>query len=270
MVFSFEFSVVRRGDEHNVYENPDQEEWMEAEVELSKKDIKEIGATIVENNGSIETRCLPRPIYMKFHYAALEVTEDPDYQGPTVGYDDQDILLQQYLPVALLDVLPAKVRKLIGHEVKAVEPEQPVAEVTPVEHEEPNKANTLYLPIKQIYFDQIIAGTKRDEYREVKKSTAARLLYKDEEGYYYLDGNHTKEGETYYIDDYNNGHFPYVPKPFKYLHLAVGYAKVRDEAIVEITGITMIPENLGGGIATWIIDYHLGKIVKLERQKKHD
>ncbi len=28
------------------------------------------------------------------------------------------------------------------------------------------KENTLYLPIKQVYFDAIIAGTKKEEYRE--------------------------------------------------------------------------------------------------------
>lgn len=268
MEISFDFCVVRRGDEFYVYENPDEEEWMSAEVYLTKKDIKEIGAAIVENNGSIETRCLPRDIYSKFDGSALSVTQDPDYVGPTPGYGDKDILLQQYLPEKLLDVLPAKVRKLIGHEVKTDEAVR--AESAPVEREEPNKNNTLYLPIKQIYFDQIIAGTKKDEYREVKKSTAARLLYRDEEGYYYLDNEFTKEGETYCIDDFNNGHFPYVPRPYKYLQLAVGYAKVRDEALVEVTGITMIAENVGGGLATWIVDYHLGDVVKLERQKKHE
>src|SRR5699024_6338364 len=34
--------------------------------------------------------------------------------------------------------------------------------------EQPTKENTLYLPIKQIYFEQIIAGTKDKEYREIK------------------------------------------------------------------------------------------------------
>lgn len=35
--------------------------------------------------------------------------------------------------------------------------------------ETPTKENTLYLPIKQVYFDQIIAGTKKEEYREIKE-----------------------------------------------------------------------------------------------------
>ena len=33
---------------------------------------------------------------------------------------------------------------------------------------EPTKDNTLYLPIKQVYSDQIIAGTKKEEYREIR------------------------------------------------------------------------------------------------------
>ena len=38
---------------------------------------------------------------------------------------------------------------------------------------------TLYLPIKQVYFDEIIAGTKKAEYREVKEGiTANRYLLK--------------------------------------------------------------------------------------------
>ncbi len=46
--------------------------------------------------------------------------------------------------------------------------------------EAPNKENTLYLPIKQVYFDQIIDGTKKIEYREVKEGTTAnRYLIKD-------------------------------------------------------------------------------------------
>ena len=36
---------------------------------------------------------------------------------------------------------------------------------------EPTKENTLYLTIKQVHFDQIIAGTKKEEYREIKDTT---------------------------------------------------------------------------------------------------
>lgn len=136
------------------------------------------------------------------------------------------------------------------------------------------KENTLYLPIKQVYFDQIIAGTKKAEYREVKMGiTANRYLLKDGSGNYVLNPSCTEDDEEYYLDDYNNGQFPFLPKRYKYLHLAVGYNKVRDEALVEVTDITFEPTAVRGQgekkFTFWIIVYHLGKVVELERQKVH-
>ena len=40
----------------------------------------------------------------------------------------------------------------------------------------PTKQNTLYLTIKQKYFDEIVAGTKKNEYREIKDTTATKYL----------------------------------------------------------------------------------------------
>ena len=136
------------------------------------------------------------------------------------------------------------------------------------------KENTLYLPIKQIYFDQIIAGTKKEEEREVKMGiTASRYLLHDANGNLVLNPSCTEDDEEYFLDDYNDGNFPFLAKPFKYLHLAVGYNKVRDEALVEVTGTSFKAGRiLGQGkkkFAWWIIVFHLGKVVKLERQKVH-
>ncbi len=135
------------------------------------------------------------------------------------------------------------------------------------------KENTLYLPIKQVYFDQIIAGSKKEEYREVKEGiTASRYLQKDSEGKILLDTAVTEPNTEYYCDDYNDGHFPFLPKRYKYLYLAVGYAKERDTALVEVTDITFQPGKiLGKGerkFAWWIIVYHLGKVVELHRKPK--
>lgn len=137
------------------------------------------------------------------------------------------------------------------------------------------KENTLYLPIKQVYFDQIVSGTKKAEYREVKMgATANRYLIKDGLGSYVLNPSCTEDDEEYYLDDYNDGNFPFLPKQYKYLHLAVGYSKVRDEADVEVTGITFEPTNVRGTgdekFTFWIIVYHLGRVVNLKRKKRHD
>lgn len=139
--------------------------------------------------------------------------------------------------------------------------------------EKPNKENTLYLPIKQTYFDQIVAGTKREEYREVKEGvTAGRYLIKQGASYV-LNPESAEEGRTYYIDEYNGGKFPFLPRPYKYLNLAVGYAKERDTALVEVVDVTFEAENIlldrnGNPFSCfWIIVYHLGKVVEVKRKR---
>ena len=130
------------------------------------------------------------------------------------------------------------------------------------------KENTLYLPIKQVYFDQIVAGTKKEEYREIKEGiTANRYLLKDSNGKYVLNYDVTQPDKEYFIDDYNNGHFPFVPKPYKYLYIAVGYAKERDTALVEVDGFRFIPNMIRGNLyAFWQIAFHLGKIIEVHRK----
>ena len=132
----------------------------------------------------------------------------------------------------------------------------------------PTKENTLYLPIKQIYFDEIIAGTKKEEYREIKEGiTANRYLIKDDKTKYVLNSDVTDPIKEYFIDDYNNGNFPFLPKQYKYLSLAVGYAKERDTAIVEVTGYSFQPHMIRANLfAFWTIAYHLGDVVEVHRK----
>lgn len=135
--------------------------------------------------------------------------------------------------------------------------------------DQPTKENTLYLPIKQVYFDQIIEGTKKEEFREIKEGiTANRYLQKDKEGKYVLNPEAAELGKDYFIDDYNNGNFPFIPKQYRYLALAVGYAKERDTAVIEVTGFRFIPEMIRSNLyAFWIIAFQLGKVVELKRKK---
>lgn len=130
------------------------------------------------------------------------------------------------------------------------------------------KEETLYLPIKQVYFDEIIAGNKNAEYREVKEGiTANRYLLKDASGKYVPDPEVTEPDKEYFIDDYNNGKFPFMPKKYKYLALAVGYAKERDTAIVEVTGYSFEPHMIRNNLyAFWVIVYHLGKVIEVHRK----
>lgn len=130
------------------------------------------------------------------------------------------------------------------------------------------KENTLYLPIKQMYFDQIVEGTKKEEYREIKEGiTANRYLLKDSKGKYVLNPDVTQPDKEYFIDDYNEGNFPFVPKPYKYLYLAVGYAKERDTALVEVDGFRFIPNMIRANLyAFWQIAFHIGRVVEVYRK----
>lgn len=150
----------------------------------------------------------------------------------------------------------------------------------------PTKENTLYLPIKQIYFDEIIAGTKKEEYREVKDTTYKRYLLCDKGGNPDISADTPKD----FHDDilaYNDGKYPFVPKTYKYLALAVGYAKERDTCTVEVNRISfeiakdendkelrffwdektgVVTDAHNGNFAIWFIVYHLGDIIELHRK----
>lgn len=135
------------------------------------------------------------------------------------------------------------------------------------EGEAPNANNTLYLPIKQEFFDAIIKGTKKIEYREVKDTTAKRyLMYAN--GKPILNKEVTDASLDYYLDDFNGGKFPFMPKQFKYLNLAVGYSKNRDTAIVEVDKITFTPMEIRAKMfCFWVEEFHIGRIIDVHRKK---
>ena len=140
----------------------------------------------------------------------------------------------------------------------------------------PNKENTLYLPIKQVFFDQIVAGTKKIEYREVKEGTTAnKYLIKDPATKFKLNPAVVKDfSREYYVDDIVEGGFPFLPRQYKYLALAVGYAKQRDRAIVEVVDYSFKAEGIredAQGVprfASWIEEFHLGKVIEVHRKNE--
>ena len=75
----------------------------------------------------------------------------------------------------------------------------------------------LTLIIKQKYFDEIIAGTKKQESREIKPSTERKYILFDNEGYPIEDEN----GNT-------------VPIQYDALLLYVGYQPNREAALLEV------------------------------------
>lgn len=117
----------------------------------------------------------------------------------------------------------------------------------------------LNLIIKQNYLDEIIAGKKVLEFREVKPTTYKKYLELDSEGF---------EVE----DEYHNS----VPIKYDAIKFFAGYAKNRDWALVEVkdTWVDMLADQEGVITYTydnldWVaqqITYSLGKVI--EYQKK--
>lgn len=119
---------------------------------------------------------------------------------------------------------------------------------------------TLTLIIKQCFFDEIIKGTKTQEFREVKPTTIKKLLQLDEEGYEVED----EKGNA-------------VPINYDAIQFYVGYAKNRASALVEVkSAFCQIPLENGepiiyeygtdknGNPLTWVVEtvvYNLGKVL---------
>lgn len=90
----------------------------------------------------------------------------------------------------------------------------------------------LYLIIEKQPFDEIMAGTKKEEYRFISEGNVNRLTYRH-------------EGRRYL-------------KPFDRIRLCVGYHKNREEAVVEVTGI-----ETDGAMVT----YRLGRILTHKKKE---
>lgn len=90
--------------------------------------------------------------------------------------------------------------------------------------------NVLTLNIKKVYFDEIVKGTKKIEYRELKQTTLNRYTYLDE-----------SDGKRYL-------------RRYDAIRFFVGYYKDRESALVQVKDITY---DKG------IVEYHLGMILEV-------
>lgn len=157
----------------------------------------------------------------------------------------------------------------------------------------PTKENSLYLVINQTYFDAILNGSQKQEYREIKDTTFGKFLKTTK-----VNGKVCIEYDPDKISEedlekhpnnpmiYNNGVYPYIPIKFEFLDLAVGYKKDRDKMTVTIEGTHFEPmltkfgkearfsddgermridEN--GDLCIWQIVYTLGEVVETDLKK---
>lgn len=279
------------------------------EAKLTDKNIKEVADFIAadKDHQTGELQDIPGHVYDRFMNAAYEDAIRTLKAKKDALTEDDSIDLQLYLPWMLIELLPDEVQDLLPDELFEDEEEADVLDgdrdVDPMglyELEPPTKENSLYLTIKQMYFDQIVEGTKKEEYREIKDTTYKKYLEVDEEGFPLINPDLFPEGfdpdmlcpgDPLYalLSDWNGGNCYLVPKnSILYLNLAVGYNKERDTATVVVEDITFEPakdkkgeivrygfdpENgnvqfsSDGPLTVWQAVFHLGEVVEVNRKK---
>lgn len=273
-------------------------------VGLTDKNVKEVAEYIRNNHFGGELVDVPTHIYDRI---ATAVTEEAMRKAKkelrTKLNETDNINMQEVLPIDLVNLLPEDVVACIDmkkiHEFYETDEDDDEAEVQDLnewvvsdeERVAPTKENTLYMTIKQSFFDAIVSGEKTEEIREIKDTTYKRLLATEADGNLAVDTSaiFDEEGlDKYFINAWNNGVFPFVPKDIQYLDLAVGYNKERDTARVEVVGYHFDPMKAPNGQVVrladdedgnpvvapegnqtfWMITFKLGKVLECHRAKK--
>lgn len=156
-------------------------------------------------------------------------------QYQVVVYDDKGIAHQPHewfiVPLPVIDVIIKKIMdgSIVGY---TYNPQLECLEKRIVKAKstfDTTGMKVLTLNIKKIYFDEIMSGAKKIEYRELKQTTLNKYTYLDE-----------TDGKRYL-------------RRYDALRLIVGYNKDRESALVQVTDITY---NEG------IVEYHLGLILE--------
>lgn len=136
----------------------------------------------------------------------------------------------------------------------------------------------LTLIIKQKYFDEIVAGTKTQEFREVRPTTFKKYLRYLVNGEEFASLDDIPEGEPYDSLLEKEG-FDVTAIPYDAIRFYVGYNKDRDSALVRVTGTTLeyivdendqpiVYEYKGNEYYTSQMVYDLGEIIEKEVHEK--
>ncbi len=135
------------------------------------------------------------------------------------------------VPLPVVDVIIQKIMdgSIVGY---TYNPEQECLEKRIVKEKstfDTKGMKVLTLNIKKIYFDEIMSGAKKIEYRELKQTTLNKYTYLDE-----------SDGKRYL-------------RRYDAIRFFVGYHKDRESALVQVKDITY---NEG------IVEYHLGLVLE--------
>lgn len=151
-------------------------------------------------------------------------------------FDDKGVEHQPHewfiVPLPVVDVIIQKIMdgSIVGY---TYNPEQECLEKRIVKEKsifDTKGMKILTLNIKKVYFDEIMSGAKKIEYRQLKQTTLNKYTYLDE-----------SDGKRYL-------------RRYDAIRFFVGYHKDRESALVQVKDITY---NAG------IVEYHLGLILEV-------
>ncbi|WP_294744614.1 GIY-YIG nuclease family protein [uncultured Prevotella sp.] len=140
------------------------------------------------------------------------------------------------VPLPVVDVIIQKIMdgSIVGY---TYNPEQECLEKRIIKEKstfDTKGMKVLTLNIKKIYFDDILSGAKKIEYRELKQTTLNKYTYLDE-----------SDGKRYL-------------RRYDAIRLFVGYHKARESALVQVKDITY---------RNGVVEYHLGLILEVINNK---
>lgn len=142
---------------------------------------------------------------------SLKEQVDEIVRDSSIGYDQK---------------LKALTRILSKHEAVLLIGSDPKDEITLRDHIA-GSGQSVFLVIEKKFFDQIMSGEKKEEYRIIPDTMPGRYTYKGKDGRRYL-------------------------RPYERIHFAVGYHRNREEADVEVTDIKTDGE---------LVTFSLGRII---------
>lgn len=259
--YAIPFVIVK--DDEICYES-------EIQVSFTKKDIAELEQFVIDHDYSWEFVDIPAHMYDKCHRLAWDraLTEYKPLCNPELGFSMD---FYEMMPDSLIDALSPEVAEKLCANIPEdyFDDEEDESDAELEEEETVERTESLYLTIKQVYFDQIINGTKKEEYREIKGTTFKKFLAVGDNDEPYINTDvfpQDKWGDYPYemiFNIYNEGQCPLIARQdLGYLNLAVGYSKVRDTATVEVTDITFEPaKDKQGNIVRFVTEPDGGAVI---------
>jgi hypothetical protein len=139
----------------------------------------------------------------------------------------------------------------------------------------------LNLSIQRDYLFEILAGVKKQEFREIKETTCSLYLRKDDNGNLILI-NDCYPTRYYNLSSYNNGVFPFEIKKYKYLYLRSSQDYSGSQVLIKLDSdkiYELIPEqfsqqdvvytehNVGkeaedDNLCKWTIAYNIDRVLE--------